>query len=48
MVVWIEKMQYGDVEMPVSGIVLDERGNPGLLSWIKNLSNLKLIVARYL
>lgn len=28
----IEKMQYGDVEMPVSGIVLDERGNPGLVS----------------
>jgi len=25
-------MQYKDVEMPVSGIVLDERGNPGLVS----------------
>ncbi len=31
-IVKIEKMQYGDVEMPVSGIVLDERGNPGLVS----------------
>jgi uncharacterized protein YdcH (DUF465 family) len=28
----VERMQYGDVEMPVSGIVLDERGNPGLVS----------------
>lgn len=28
----VEKMQYRDVEMPVSGIVLDERGNPGLVS----------------
>lgn len=28
----VEKMQYKDVEMPVSGIVLDERGNPGLVS----------------
>lgn len=31
-IVKIERMQYGDVEMPVSGIVLDERGNPGLVS----------------
>lgn len=31
-IVKIEKMQYGDVEMLVSGIVLDERGNPGLVS----------------
>jgi len=28
----VEKMQYRDVEMPVSGVVLDERGNPGLVS----------------
>jgi len=28
----VEKMQYKDVEMPVSGVVLDERGNPGLVS----------------
>lgn len=28
----IEKMQYKDVEMPVSGLVLDERGNPGLVT----------------
>ena len=31
-IVRVERMQYGDVEMPVSGIVLDERGNPGLVS----------------
>jgi len=31
-IVRVEKMQYKDVEMPVSGIVLDERGNPGLVS----------------
>lgn len=31
-IVKVEKMQYKDVEMPVSGIVLDERGNPGLVS----------------
>lgn len=31
-IVRVERMQYKDVEMPVSGIVLDERGNPGLVS----------------
>jgi len=28
----VEKMLYRDVEMPVSGVVLEERGNPGLVS----------------